>query len=291
MEITESVTIDDKTYPEALKKIQDPPRVLYFRGNFDITKKACLAIVGTRRCSPYGKRIALEISSELARAGLVIVSGMARGIDTMAHVGCMEARGKTIAVLGTGLDEKSVYPQSNIKLARKIVESGGVLISEYPENTHGSKMTFPKRNRIISGLSFGVLVIEAKKRSGALITAHWAKRQGKKIFATPGPIHSLNSWGPHYLIKKGAELITSADDILEKLNLPRLSCLTSDVKQEGYTPTEKLVLDALKDGAENIEKIIEKTSLPAAAVAGILTNLEIENKIRNLGGNTFAIAK
>ena len=290
MQEIKKIEIEDKEYPKVLKKIEDPPKVLYFRGNFDITKKPCFAIVGTRRCSSYGKQVALEIAGDLATAGLVIVSGMAQGIDTFSHKGCLERRGKTIAVLGTGLDEKSIYPQTNLELARKIIETGGVLISEYPTGFHGSKITFPQRNRIIAGLSLGTLIIEAKKRSGALITAHWARKQEKTVFAVPGPVHSLNSWGPNYLIKKGAKLVTSVNDILEELNLsPNSEISKRQIK--GETIEENVILEALKEENMCIDKIIEKTNLAPATVASTLTVLEIKNKVRNLGGNIYAIMR
>ncbi len=243
MEEVKIVALEDKGYPELLKKIPGPPRKLYFKGEL-LPKENCFAIVGTRLCSNYGKQMALEIGRELATAGLTIVSGLAVGIDTHAHLGAMERptynalfsnAGRTIAVLGTGLDEKSIYPQSNLKLAKRILQTKGCLISEYPPGTHGTKFTFPERNRIISGMSLGVLVVEAKLKSGALITANWAKRQGKKIFAVPGPVHSLNSKGCHYLIKKGAVLVEGARDILKELNLKSLNLK----RKEGLRVTQK----------------------------------------------------
>ena len=247
------------------------------------------AIVGTRRCSNYGKQIALEIGGDLSRAGLTIVSGLATGIDTLAHLSAVERGKRTVAVLGTGLDEKSIYPQSNLKLANKILETGGCLISEYPHGTHGSKFTFPERNRIISGISLGVLVVEAKQKSGALITALWAKKQGRKVFALPGPVHSLNSKGCHYLIKKGAILIESAEDILKELKLKPLSLKK---KQEigGKTKEESLILEVLREGPLYIDKIIEKTKLSASSTASTISILEIKGRLRNLGGNTFGLS-
>jgi len=173
---TQEISINDKNYPKLLKKISDPPKILYVRGKI-LPEEDCFAIVGTRMCSFYGKQVALEIAGDLAEAGLTIVSGLAPGIDTFCHQATLERKKRTIAVLGTGLDEKSIYPQSNLKLAEKIIESGGCLISEYSPGTSGSRFTFPKRNRIIAGLSLGVLVIEAKQKSGALITANLAKKQ------------------------------------------------------------------------------------------------------------------
>ncbi len=282
----EIVRKEDKSYPESLKKIKNPPSVLYFKGKI-LPKENCFAIVGTRRCSSYGKQIVLEIAGDLAEAGLTIVSGLAEGIDTFSHLAAVERQKRTIAVLGTGLDEKSIYPQSNLKLSEKILETGGCLISEYPKGTHGTKFTFPDRNRIISGLSLGVLVVEAKQKSGALITANWARKQNKKVFAIPGSIHSLNSKGCHNLIRKGAILVENADDILKELKLFKKSRKTNNLK--GQNKNENLVLEALKEGPLYIDKIIEKTKLPASSVASTIAVLEIKNKIRNLGKNIFSL--
>ncbi len=281
-----TISIQDKNYPKLLKKIKNPPEVLYLRGGV-WPEENCFGVVGTRMCSAYGKEIALEIAGDLAEAGLTIVSGLAPGIDSFSHKATLERGKRTIAVLGTGLDEKSIYPQENLKLAEKILETGGALISEYPPGTHGSEFTFPQRNRIISGLSLGVLVVEAKQKSGALITANWAKKQGRKIFAIPGPIHSLNSRGCHYLIKQGAKLVENVNDILKELNLP----IKEGAKEiTGETPEENLILGVLKGEALDIDKIIEKTKLPAATVASTLAILEIKGKVRNLGGSIYAIS-
>ncbi len=200
----------------------------------------------------------------------------------------IERNGRTIAVLGTGLDEKSIYPKENIKLARKIIEKGGCLISEYPAGTRGTQFTFPQRNRIVAGLSLGVLVIEAKEKSGALITANWAKKYGRKVFAVPGPVHSSNSKGPHKLIKEGAKLVENANDILSELDLPEIKKQLGKIK--GETEEENLILSALKEESLYIDKIIEKTKLTAAAAASTLAILEIKGKVRNLGGNVYAIS-
>ncbi len=209
-------------YPELLSVISSAPKVLYYKGDIS-TAKNCFAVVGARKCSDYGKKLAYSISYNLAKAGLTIVSGLAHGIDSSAHKGALDAKGKTIAILGTGLDPKVIYPQENLKLAEEILKRGGCLISEYPESQRGAKFTFPKRNRLISGISFGVLVVEAKEKSGALITAEWARKQGRKVFAVPGPIDSLSSKGPHLLIKQGAFLVESTEDILEKLGIKPLT--------------------------------------------------------------------
>jgi len=215
------ITIKDKDYPKLLKNISNPPEILYVRGTI-LSEENCFAVVGTRMASAYGKQVASEIAGELSEAGLTIVSGLAPGIDTFSHRVVVEKKKRTIAVLGTGLDEKSIYPKENINLAKKILENNGCLISEYPPGTPGSKFTFPQRNRIISGLSLGVLVIEAKQKSGALITTNFASLQNRKVFAVPGSIYCLNSKGCNYLIKNGAKLVENAKDILRELNLKSL---------------------------------------------------------------------
>ena len=209
---------EDKNYPILLKNIFNPPKTLYARGEI-LRNEKCFAIVGTRRCSSYGEDIAFSIARDLSKAGLTIVSGMARGIDASAHKGALNANGRTIAVLGAGIDEKTIYPRENLKLSQKILENKGCLISEYPAETQGTKFSFPERNRIISGLSLGVLIVEADFGSGALITAKYAREQGKRVFVIPGSIHSINSRGCHDLIKKGAKLVENANDILKELSL------------------------------------------------------------------------
>ncbi len=279
------IEVGEENYPLLLKKIPNSPKILYCRG--EIKKdEACLAIVGTRRYSRYGKENAFSLAKHLAMAGITIVSGLARGIDTFAHLGALEAGGRTIAVLGTGLDEKSIYPKENLKLAKKILEKGSCLLSEYPTGTPGWKENFPQRNRIISGLSLGVLVIEAKLKSGALITAKWAKIQERKLFALPGSIYSLNSNGPHFLIKKGAKLVENANDILAELKLKPFE--KKEIK--GKNPEQSLILKILQNGSLTIDEIIEKTNFPSQKVSTILTLMEIEDKVKNLGGNIYVIS-
>jgi DNA processing protein len=284
-ESIQTISIEDKNYPKLLKEIKDPPKVLYFRGEIK-SEENNFAIVGTRRCSDYGKQIALEIAGDLAQAGLTIVSGLAPGIDTLAHQATVERGKRTIAVLGTGIDKKSIYPQTNLRLAEKIIEKGGCIMSEYPPGTSGARFTFPQRNRIVSGMSLGVLVVEAKEKSGSLITADLARKQGKKLFAIPGPVHSPNSWGPNYLIKKGyAKLVDGANDILKELGFENIS----EKETAGDNLEENLILEVLKQESQDVNKIIIKTNLPASRVAGTLAILEIKGKVRNLGGNAYAI--
>lgn len=288
MDEIKTITLDNQAYPHPLKKIANPPQILYIRGKI-LPQENCFAVVGTRLCSSYGKQVALEITGDLAEAGLVIVSGMAVGIDTWAHQAALERGRRTIAVLGTGLDDKSIYPQENLKLAHQIIQTGGCLISEFPPGTFGRKSNFPKRNRIIAGLSLATLVIEAKSRSGALITASWTKSQGKKVFAVPGPIFSSNSRGPHWLIKNNGLLVENAGDILK--HFPVILATPGVARVGGGTLKENLILGALKEGSLHIDDIVKQTNLPVAKVCSILAIMEIEDKIRNLGGNIYSIKR
>ena len=285
-QIIHKISIDDPQYPRLLRKIDDPPKILYVRGRLDLNSRPVLAVVGTRRYSDYGKRVALEIVGQLAEMSFIIVSGMALGIDTFAHKAALEKGAKTIAVLGTGIDRASVYPKENLGLSEKIVESGA-LVSEYPPKSPSYKSNFPQRNRIIAGLSLGVLVVEAPLRSGALITARHAREQKRKVFAVPGSIYSSNSKGCHFLIKNGAKLVDSVEDILNELGISK-KFAKKEVK--GKTREEELILSVLKNKARHIDEIIEITELSPAKVMSILASLEAEEKVRNLGGNIFTIA-
>ena len=206
------ITIFDKEYPEKLKKIYDKPLYLYTKGNTELLNNNTIAVIGARKCSKYGKNIAKDISYNLAKYNICIVSGLAKGIDTFAHLGALGATGKTIGVLGNGVD--NIYPSENKVLADKIIENNGLLISEYVVGTKAEKMNFPERNRIISGISDGIVVVEAAEKSGALITADLGLEQGKEIYAVPGNINSEYSIGTNKLIKEGANIITSYKDIL-----------------------------------------------------------------------------
>jgi len=218
MKDIKKIDIESKSYPKLLKKIVNPPKVIYVRGEI-YPEENCFAVVGSRRCSFYGKQITIEISEELSSSGLTIVSGLAQGIDAAAHQAATKNKKRTIGVLGTGLDDYSFYPKENLGLANEIIENNGCLISEYPPGTRGSKFSFPQRNRIISGLSLGILVVEAKEKSGSLIAAEWAKKQERKIFSVPGNIYFSNSRGTNFLLKNGAILTESAKDILRELKI------------------------------------------------------------------------
>ena len=277
----QTVNIKDKKYPAFLKQISDPPANLYFKGELPSENEICLAVVGTRRYSDYGKRAAIFLSEAIARAGLTIVSGLAIGIDTFAHESALEMRGRTIAVLGSGLDEASIYPAQNRKLADKIVENGGCIVSEYQAGTKALLHHFPLRNRIISGLSRGVLVVEARGKSGALITASRAIEQNREVFALPGSIFSQTSFGPNNLIKLGARLVTGVNDILEEFNLP---IIETKQRINPETKEEEDILTFLFDRASTIDDIIKETKLDIATVSSTLTLLEIKGAVKNIGG-------
>lgn len=213
----EEISIESEDYPKQLKEIFDAPLKIYVLGNKEILKQNSIAIVGSRNATEYGKKVALKFSKELSEKGINIISGLAIGIDTYAHLGTLQntSKGKTIAVLGSGLDE--IYPKANTELAKKILKSGGCIISEYPLGTKPEKMHFPQRNRIISGLSKGVLVVEASEKSGALITADFALEQGREVFAVPGNISSITSIGTNNLIVEGAKMVRNCADILNEM--------------------------------------------------------------------------
>ena len=285
----EILTIKDANYPKLLKEISLPPFLLYVKGEIN-PEESCFAIVGPRRCSGYGKMVAEELTADLTDAGLTIVSGMARGIDTVAHKTAILRNKRTIAVLGSGIDEKSLYPQENVKLAREIVKTGGAVISEFPVGSVGLPHHFPQRNRIVSGMSLGVLVVEAKMKSGAMLTASWASDQGREVFAVPGHINIPTSEGTNYLIKQGAKLVTEARDILEEFDIKPLTEIKNQ-EVRGETPEEEKILKILKEETLHIDKIIEKTKLNAGVVSSALLVMEVRGKVKNLGGNTYIIAK
>ncbi len=285
-----TISIDNKNYPARLKQIKNPPKILYYIGNFDALNENCFGIVGPRIPSVYGKQTAINFANDLCSAGLIIVSGLANGIDTVCHQTVVEKNKITIAVLGNGLDEKSFFPKSNLKLAKDIIENNGCLVSEYPPNTRAARFTFPNRNKIISGLSLGVLIIEARQRSGALITAEWAKKQNRKIFAIPGSIYSETSKGCNALIKQGANLTQNANDILKELKLLELNLTNNNLNnQTPETEQENLILQSLKEKPIHIDEIIEITKLDIIKINSILSILEIDNKIKNLGNNVFCL--
>ena len=282
------IDCEDERFPQQLKQIYDPPLVLYYKGNLDALAQPSLAVVGSRHTTSYGFEIARKLSYQAAYAGLMIVSGFARGIDTAAHQGALAARGATVAVLGSSID--LLYPEENQPLAEKMIESGGAILSEFPFGTPPGKYTFPLRNRIVSGLSEGVLVIEAGEKSGALITARLAGEQGRQVFAVPGRIDNPHSKGCHQLIKDGAHLVETVEDIFSELErlFPKQQIQPAGRKlPETITQEEKTILDALADEETHIDSIIEKSGLQPSEVSSTLLRLQLEKLVRQLPGNYF----
>ena len=282
------IRLQDKNYPAILKEIHNPPQELYIKGEIIPQDKVAIAVVGTRKCTQHGKQVTLDIAGKLAKLGITIVSGLAKGIDSWAHQAALENNGRTIAVLGTGMDKESFYPLSNYELSEKIAKNGAV-ISEYPIGTRGTQFTFPQRNRIVSGLSLGVIVVEAPEKSGALITATLAVEQNREVFAIPGSIYEKNSQGTNKLIKIGAKLVTDVDDVLEELNLSHLIKSLKKKKYKSENKQEEIIISLLSAQPTHIDEVIKKSKLPSSAVNSTLMILELKNAIRNLGNNQFIL--
>ena len=283
-----AITYEDYNYPESLKSIYNPPPILFYKGDISLTQGNSIAIVGSRKATAYGRSMAEKISSELVRAGIIIVSGFARGIDSISHRSALEHNGGTIAVMGCGLD--IVYPPENKNLFGEIVNRGCAL-SEFLPGVPPEGRNFPKRNRLISGLSLGVVIIEAGIKSGALLTASHALEQGKDVFAVPGPANSASSEGANFLIKSGAKLTTSADDILEELKLQFKTPLFSQSEKrtmEGLNDTQKLIYEALGGEGLNIDKLALKVGLEIPALLNCLLEMELSGYVRSMPGKRYA---
>lgn len=283
----EILTIKDEAYPSQLKEIASTPPVLYLRGDRSILSNKSIAIVGSRKFTEYGRRVTENLTKDLVRAGLTIVSGLALGIDGIAHRAALDVGGFTAAVLGTGIDDATIYPREHFNLARQIIENGGALITEQPPKTPSLKQNFPARNRIMAGLALGTLVIEAAESSGSLITANFALEQNREVFAVPGDIFSPQSAGANLLIKKGARLVTSAADILEEFSLSRSQPELPLKIFEPKTDEEKSIWKVLSNEPLHIDKISKLARLDTAAVASLLSALEIEGAVKNIGGQNF----
>jgi DNA processing protein len=282
------ITIKDENYPRLLSEIYDPPPILYYKGTLeDERDEYAIGVVGTRKFSPYGKQVVEDIVSELARAGISIVSGLALGIDTLAHSAALNSDGRTISVIGGGLDKQNIYPSSNRYLMDKIVNSGGLMISEYPPGTMPLKGHFPQRNRIIAGLSVATLVIEAPERSGALITSRAAIESNRDVLAVPGNIYSTNTAGTNNLIKMGAICVTSADDVLEVLNLREVSDSVGKKEIVAEGETEEKILSVISSEPVHINELIKQTELDTSTVSSTLVLMEMRNKIKNLGNQMY----
>ncbi len=286
------IPITDKRYPSLLKKIYDPPLLLYVKGDIDALNYPMISIVGSRFSTRYGCEIAFNFASQLSELGITIVSGMAVGIDEFAHKGALFSKGKTVAVLGSGL--YYIYPPENKKLYSDIVESG-LVVSEFPLTSKPEKYNFPRRNRIISGLSLGTIVVEARMRSGALITSSFAAEQNREVFAVPGPINSETSKGTNSLIKNGAKLVQKIEDVLDELNIDLKTIKQEKLEKkeedglDDLTDEEKFLLKFVGDEPKNVEEIIKSSKLEAKAVESLLMMLEIKGLIMQIPGHRFRL--
>jgi len=278
------ITQHDPSYSKLLKETPSPPLALYAKGNEKLLNAPSLAIVGTRAHSTYGKTIISSIVGPLSQSGLTIVSGLAQGIDALAHQAALLADGKTIAVLGCGLHQ--VFPKMNEALAKDIIQKEGLIISEYPLGAPPLKQNFPARNRIIAGLCLGVFVIESRLKGGALITAAQALDANREVFALPGPIKKSTSEGTNMLIQKGAKLVMTARDILEELSLPLKKELLKDTLKE-LSHEEQVIINILGVEPLHIDKIIKQAKLSAAATNSLMTTLELKGIVKNTGGGIY----
>lgn len=281
------LTYKDINYPKLLLEIPKFPPLLYYRGVIENPDELCVAVVGTRNITTYGRSIIPDLVAPLVDAGVVIVSGMAFGVDSEAHKQALIKQKRTVAILGGGLDDQSLYPKHHQLLAHEILNSGGALLSEYPPGTPNFKQHFVARNRIISGISVGTLVIECDLESGSLITARHALEQDRQVYAVPGPIYASQSRGPNNLIKMGAKAVMDAKDILEDLNLKLLPLEIDSQKTLGDNPVELKLLEIITKEPIIINEIIKISKLDAGEVTSALTFLEMKGKVRNLGGQQY----
>jgi DNA processing protein len=282
------LTYHDEGYPARLKEIYDYPPLLYIRGSLLPEDEWCLAVVGTRRATVYGRQVAEEISADLARNKITVVSGLARGIDSVAHGSVLAAGGRSIAVFACGLD--IVYPGENAGLARQIMEQGA-LISEYPLGTRPKADKFPRRNRIMSGMSLGVLVVEASETSGAIITAHLAAEQNREVFAVPGSIISPASRGTNRLIQEGAKLVRGYSDILEELNLTTVARQMEMKEIVPASDAESRLLRELSAEPTHIDEVCRSSGLPASAVSSTLAIMELKGLVKQVGNMNYILAR
>lgn len=275
-------------YPASLRTIADPPLALFVRGVLDQADGVAVSIVGSRRAGEYGRRVAEDLARGLAQAGITVVSGLAAGIDSAAHRGALAAGGRTVAVMATGID--GVYPAWNRGLAHEIVAQGA-LVTEFPCGTPPLQFHFPRRNRIISGLTVGTVVVEAAERSGSLITAEFAVEQGRDVFAVPGPIGTPHHQGSHRLLQNGAKLVTSVEDVLDEIApalAPRLAAARARAETATLAPAERTLMQALSDGTQHVDAIVSRSALDAGQVLETLLALELRGLVEQRPGMRFA---
>jgi len=282
------LTWESPGYPRLLREISDPPPVLYVKGTMTEEDAWAVAVVGTRRASPYGREVTRRLTTALARSGITIVSGLARGIDAEAHRAALRAGGRTIAVLGCGIDQ--VYPPEHRKLAEEVI-AHGALVSDYPLGTRPEGSNFPPRNRIISGLSLGVLVTDAGVRSGALITADFAAEQGRDVFAVPGSILARGCAGTNALIRDGAKVVLGPEDILEELNLTMVAEQTEARQVLPADATEAALLAHMSAEPTHVDELRQQVGLPIAQVTSTLALMELKGMVRQVGGMKYVVAR
>lgn len=284
-----TITLGEPAYPRLLSEIADPPFVLFVRGQLPIEESRSVGVVGTRRCSAYGKQVTELLVEELAGEQVTIVSGLALGIDGYAHATALTKNSLTIAVLGSGVDKETVYPASHKSLAEEIIAKGGALVSEYPPGFQPTQYSFPARNRIIAGLTLGTLVTEAPLESGALITATCALEYNRTVFAVPHPITSVLGAGCNNLLKLGARPVTEASDILEELRLQSIERTVVGETIAPATPTEATLLAILSREPVHIDVIIKQTGLNSSVASSTLSLMEMKGKIRNVGQMMYTL--
>ena len=290
-EITQ-IPINSELYPSLLKEIGDPPKTIFARGNIELLNKGtALGIVGTRKASAYGLLVAEKISGDLSQHGIIIISGLARGIDAAAHRATLKNPGHTIAVLGSGIDDKSIYPPEHKILAKEIINNGGLLISEYSEGTPPLQHHFPARNRIIAGLSRGVVVIEAPEKSGALITASLALDYNREVLAVPGDITRPNSFGPNSLISMGAKPVLGAKDILEYFGMNPESGNKLESQINFNKEQEIIIRTLLENGPMSLSDLVQVCGLDVELISRNLTTLELIEKVRSHADGTYILSQ
>ncbi len=282
------VTWEDAGYPRRLKEINQAPPVLYIRGSIEMADDWAVAVVGTRRVTPYGRQVAIELSQFLAQNGVTVVSGLARGVDSVSHSSALQSGGRTIAVLGNGVDV--VYPPEHRKLSEEILQSGA-LISDYPVGTPPESQNFPPRNRIISGLSLATIVVEAGEKSGALITAEFALDQGREVFAVPGSILAAQSTGTNRLIEQGARPLLKMSEILEVLKLDKLPEMRETRRVMPTSESEKKILKYLGQEPSHIDTLCQLSGLPVNEVSATLTMMELKGMVNSVGGMNYVAAR
>lgn len=280
----------DTLYPELLLETPQFPPLLYYRGTLQAHDELMVAVVGTRKISTYGRTVTPEFVYGLGSKGVTVVSGLALGVDSLAHQTCVDNNFRTVAVIGSGLDAKSIYPRQHQYLAEQIIEAGGLLLSEYPIGAQAFKQNFIARNRIISGMSKGTLVVEANGKSGALITARHALDQDRSVYAVPGAIYSPGSEGPHNLIRMGAQLVTKPEHILEDLHVDA-SSETIVFSISDFTPDQQIILNKLSREPMSADEIVQSVDLDASKVTAALTLLEMKGAVKNLGAQQYIISQ